>query len=158
MTTLAEHERWMLRALELARLGKREGEVPIGAVLVIADAEVGAGFNQPIGRSDPTAHAEIVALRSAAKALGNYRLPGSTLYVTLEPCTMCLGALIHARVAKLVFGAREPKAGAVVSRLQLAEHRAFNHRIVVEEGVLRDECAALLKSFFEGSRERGTKS
>src|SRR6185503_3680353 len=118
----------MQRALELAWQGRESGEVPVGAVVVLDGAIVGEGFNQPIGAQDPTAHAEIVALRAAAQRIGNYRLTGSTLYVTIEPCQMCVGAMIHARVARLVFGALEPRAGAVESAMRAHEHPALNHR------------------------------
>src|SRR5690554_7555087 len=133
------HNRWMQRALALARQGEALGEVPVGAVIVRAGEIIGEGFNQPISSNDPTAHAEIVALRDAARRAGNYRLPGSVLYVSIEPCVMCCGALVHARVEQVVFGAREPKAGAVCSHLGLLEAESFNHRVAWEEGVLADE-------------------
>lgn len=142
----------MQLALDQARLGAQAGEVPVGAVLVKDGELIAAGFNQPIRSCDPTAHAEIVALRAAAKALGNYRLPDTTLYVTIEPCAMCAGALVHARVGRLVFGAPEPRAGAVVSSLQLLAGEQLNHRIEVESGVLGDECGAIMKSFFRDRR------
>ncbi|MGE0625423.1 MAG: tRNA adenosine(34) deaminase TadA [Pseudomonadales bacterium] len=148
-----DHAFWMRRALELADEAAARGEVPVGAVLVGAGGEIGCGSNAPIGRADPTAHAEILALRSAAERLGNYRLPGTTLYVTVEPCTMCAGALIHARVATLVFGAREPKGGAVVSRGDVL--RGLNHRLNVVEGVLGEECGQRLASFFAARRASG---
>lgn len=143
---------FMQRALALAEQAAAVGEVPVGAVLVRDGVVLGEGFNQPIGAQDPTAHAEIVALRAAARHVGNYRLPESTLYVTLEPCTMCIGAMIHARVARLVFAAREPRAGAVVSALQLGEQGSYNHRFVWQEGVLAAESAALLTRFFKARR------
>lgn len=143
---------FMQRALELARAGAALGEVPVGAVLVQAGVIVGEGFNQPISSQDPTAHAEVVALRDAARRLGNYRLPGTTLYVTIEPCTMCLGALMHARVARVVYGATEPKAGAVVSALRLGEAAHFNHAIAWQGGVLADEVAELMSGFFKARR------
>ncbi|MDR0779758.1 MAG: tRNA adenosine(34) deaminase TadA [Pseudomonadales bacterium] len=143
---------WMRQALLLARQAEQAGEVPVGAVLVRAGEIVGQGYNCPISSKDPTAHAEIVALRAAARAADNYRLPLSTLYVTLEPCTMCVGALIHARVERLVFGALEPRAGAVVSQQQLATHPAYNHQLQVQGGVLEDECATLLREFFRRRR------
>lgn len=144
---------YMQRALELAREAAAAGEVPVGAVLVRDAAVIGAGRNGPIGASDPTAHAEINALRQAARAVGNYRLPGATLYVTLEPCAMCCGALVHARVAKLVFAALEPRAGAVVSTRRLLDDAACNHRVRWR----RDEAcaaasAALLREFFRARR------
>ena len=122
------------------------------AVLVQDGQIIGEGYNQPISANDPTAHAEIMALRQAAGALGNYRLPGTTLYVTIEPCTMCAGALIHARVETLVFGAREPRAGSVVSQARLLEAGHFNHTVAVEEGVCSDECSALIQNFFQQQR------
>ena len=142
----------MRAALELAGEAARRGEVPVGAVVVLDDAIAGRGFNQPIGAHDPTAHAEIVALRDAAARIGNYRLPGSTLYVTIEPCQMCVGAMVHARVARLVFGAREPKAGAIESAMRAHEHPALNHRLEAVGGVLEDECRAMIQGFFEERR------
>ena len=143
----------MRRALEQARQAASLGEVPIGALLVDATDElVACGHNQPIGACDPSAHAEIVVLRAAAQKLGNYRLPGTTLYVTLEPCTMCVGALVHARVARLVYGAAEPKTGAIESTLQLFDQGGFNHRPEITAGVLADECAALMTAFFAARR------
>jgi tRNA(adenine34) deaminase len=122
----------------------------------VRDGEVlGEGANAPIERHDPTAHAEIVALRAAALRVGNYRLPGSTLYVTIEPCTMCAGALIHARIETLVFGAREPRAGAIVSSAAVIANAGLNHRVAVVEGILAEECQALLKTFFRARREDG---
>ncbi|MEQ8409010.1 MAG: tRNA adenosine(34) deaminase TadA [Gammaproteobacteria bacterium] len=149
-----EHEAWMRLALAQADLARARDEVPVGAVLVNAGQQLAAGYNQPITANDPTAHAEIVALRSAALVSANYRLPGSVLYVTIEPCTMCIGALIHARVDTLVFGAAEPRAGAVVSQLSLADKDFFNHRIQIVSGVLEIECAGLMKDFF-AARRRG---
>ena len=146
---------FMQVALELARDAESVGEVPVGAVLVRDGMEIGRGYNCPISHADPTAHAEIRALRQAAAIAGNYRLPDSTLYVTIEPCAMCVGAMIHARVARIVFGAREPRAGAVVSREQLAGKDWLNHRIEVTEGVLAEDCAALLQNFFS-RRRRGS--
>ncbi|MDA0806067.1 MAG: tRNA adenosine(34) deaminase TadA [Proteobacteria bacterium] len=143
---------WMQLALEQARLAESQGEVPVGAVLVIGEALVAAAYNAPISGCDPSAHAEIAVLRKAAGQLHNYRLPTSTLYVTVEPCTMCMGAIIHSRVQRVVFGAREPRAGAVVSQLKLAEQDFYNHRVEVTEGVLADECGALVSSFFRSRR------
>lgn len=148
----ATHEHWMRRALELARQAGAREEVPIGAVVVRDGAILGEGWNQPIAGHDPTAHAEIVALRQAAANMANYRLPDATLYVTIEPCTMCVGALVHARIGTVVFGAREPKAGALVSNLHLHEQSFYNHRLAVEEGVLAEECAALMSEFFRTRR------
>jgi tRNA(adenine34) deaminase len=141
----------MRQALDEARLAQERGEVPIGALVVIDGKVVAKGYNQPIGSQDPTAHAEVVALRAAAKALSNYRLPGSTLYVTLEPCLLCVGAIVQARVT-LVYGARDPKGGAVKSLLRVDELR-LNHRFEVVEGVLADDCGRLLVDFFRGRRE-----
>lgn len=146
---------FMHRALELARRAGDMGEVPVGAVLVSAGNVIGEGSNSVIGAADPTAHAEIVALRGAARRAGNYRLPGTTLYVTLEPCTMCLGALIHARVATLVFAAREPRAGAVCSAAQLLGAGIYNHRLAWREGPLAADSGALLTEFFRARREAG---
>ena len=143
---------WMQLALEQARLAESQGEVPVGAVLVIGEALVAAAYNAPISGCDPSAHAEIAVLRKAAGQLHNYRLPTSTLYVTIEPCTMCMGAIIHSRVQRVVFGAREPRAGAVVSQLKLAEQDFYNHRVEVTEGVLAEECGALVSSFFRSRR------
>ncbi len=147
-------ETWMRHALVLAQRAASEGEVPVGAVLVRDGEVLGEGFNAPISGCDPTAHAEIQALRAAASSLANYRLPGATLYVTIEPCTMCVGALIHARISRLVFGAREPKAGAVVSQNNLLAHPAMNTQISYAEGVLADECSALISRFFAQRREQ----
>jgi len=144
---------WMALALTLAERAAGEGEVPVGAVLVRAGALIGEGWNRPIGAADPTAHAEIQALRDAAARLSNYRLPGSTLYVTLEPCVMCAGAIIHARVERVVYGAPDPKAGACGSVFDLlpADGR-FNHRTVCTGGVLADACAETLRAFFRARR------
>ena len=130
------------------------GEVPVGALVVIDGEVVGRGFNQPVGRRDPTAHAEIVALRDAAARLGNYRLPGCTLYVTLEPCAMCAGAIMHARVARVVFGARDPKTGAAGSVVDLFAAARLNHHTSVSGDVLADECGSLLSAFFAARRGR----
>jgi len=146
------HDTFMRAALDEARRGFTAGEVPVGAVVVLNSEIVGRGFNQPIGASDPTAHAEIVALRQAARALGNYRLVGSTMYVTIEPCLMCVGAMVHARVETLVFGAPEPKAGAVVSSCRAHELPSLNHRIEVVGGVLEEDCRAVIQEFFRTRR------
>jgi tRNA(Arg) A34 adenosine deaminase TadA len=143
---------FMQRALELARAGERLGEVPVGAVLVVDGVVVGEGFNAPISRHDPTAHAEIVALRKAAEHLDNYRLDGATLYVTLEPCTMCVGALVHARIARVVFAATEPKAGSLVSARRQLESGYYNHVFAFESGLLVDEASRLLSDFFRRRR------
>ena len=150
--SIAEHERWMRRALALADRAENEGEVPIGAVVVRDGELLGEGWNQVICANDPSAHAEVVALRDAAAVAGNYRLPGSTLYVTLEPCTMCAGAMIHARVGLLVFAAREPKAGVVCSTCALLDEPRYNHRIRWQEGVLADASREKLQSFFQSRR------
>jgi tRNA(adenine34) deaminase len=142
----------MRAALDLARRAQERGEVPVGAVVVLDDAILGEGFNQPIAAHDPTAHAEIVALRDAARRIRNYRLPGATLYVTIEPCQMCVGALVHARVARIVYGAREPKAGALESAMRAHEHPSLNHRLVAVGGVLEDECREVIQGFFEERR------
>lgn len=147
-----DDERWMRRALELARLSEAAGEVPVGALVVRDGAVLGEGHNAPIGLHDPTAHAEVRALRAAAAATANYRLGGATLYVTIEPCAMCAGALVHARIARLVFAAREPRAGVVASNIGLLGQPFLNHRVVVSEGPLGDECAALMRDFFARRR------
>ncbi len=144
--------RWMARAVALARVAESQGEVPVGAVLVRDDVLLAEGYNRPISACDPTAHAEIVALRAAAAQAGNYRLPGSTLYVTLEPCAMCAGAIVQARVARVVFGARDPRAGAAGSVFQVFGEARLNHRPVVVEGVLAEPCGALLSDFFRRRR------
>lgn len=145
---------FMRLALAEAEQAAALGEVPVGAVLVLDGKVIGRGFNQPISSNDPSAHAEMVALRQAAQGLSNYRLPNSTLYVTLEPCTMCAGLLVHSRIKRLVFGASETKAGAVISRSQILEQPWMNHRIEVEGGVLGEECATVLSAFFKARRAR----
>jgi tRNA(adenine34) deaminase len=149
---VSEHVIFMRLALEQARLAAEAGEVPIGAVVVAGGEVVGRGFNRPIGAVDPTAHAEVIALREAARTLGNYRLTGLDLYVTLEPCLMCVGALVHARVARVIFGAREPKTGALVSTLQALDIPALNHRFEIVEGVLEAECRDIVQTFFRDRR------
>lgn len=144
----------MRAALGLAREAGAAEEVPVGAVVVVGGEIVGRGYNQPILGNDPTAHAEIMALRDAARRLGNYRLPGSTLYVTLEPCVMCTGAIMHARVARVVYGARDPKTGAAGSIIDLYREDRLNHHAEIEGGVLAEECGALLSSFFAARRRR----
>jgi tRNA(adenine34) deaminase len=144
---------WMQHALALARRAEALGEVPVGAVVVRDGVVLGEGWNRPITDHDPTAHAEIVALRAAAQAAGNYRLPGSTLYVTLEPCLMCTGAMVHARVERLVFGAYDAKRGAAGSQFDAFTAPGLNHRVEVTGGVLAEECAALLQAFFRQRRE-----
>lgn len=145
--------RWMGAALACAREAEASGEVPVGAVIVSAAGElVARAANSPIAASDPTAHAEILALRAAGRALGNYRLPGTVIYVTLEPCAMCVGALVHARVARIVYGAADPKTGACGSVFDLAASPRMNHRIAVTGGVCAEESAELLRRFFAARR------
>jgi tRNA(adenine34) deaminase len=141
-------------ALDLAREAGAAGEVPVGALVVLEGEIVGRGFNQPIGRSDPTAHAEIMALRDAAAHLGNYRLPGCSLYVTLEPCAMCAGAIMHARISRVVFGARDPKTGVAGSVIDLFAEERLNHHAELVGGVLEVECGGLLSAFFAARRCR----
>jgi tRNA(adenine34) deaminase len=145
----------MRTALALAVEARRRGEVPVGAVVVLDGTVIGTGFNQPIAATDPTAHAEIVALREAGRRLGNYRLTGATLYVTIEPCQMCVGAMIHARIARLVYGTREPKAGAIESAMRAHEHPSLNHRMDATGGVLEEECRAVMQEFFREKRAEG---
>jgi len=147
----------MREALIEGKIALLAGEVPVGSVVVAADGQiVGRGFNQPIGANDPTAHAEIQALRDAARLLGNYRLNGTTLYVTVEPCPMCAGALIHSRVDRLVYGTHEPKSGAVCSAMRMLDHPALNHRIEIVSGVLEDKCREMIQDFF-GEKRRTLK-
>jgi tRNA(adenine34) deaminase len=150
-----EDERWMREALALAREAESRGEVPVGAIVVCDGAIVGRGGNAPIERNDPTAHAEIAALRSAAAALGNYRLPSCELYVTLEPCAMCAGAMLHARLRRVVFGAHDPKTGACGSVIDLFAQPLLNHHTWVMGEVLAAECGALLSAFFAARRAEG---
>jgi tRNA(adenine34) deaminase len=148
----ADAEHWMREALALARLAQKRGEVPVGAVVIRDGVLVGRGGNAPVAANDPTAHAEIAALRDAARALGNYRLPDCDLYVTLEPCAMCAGAIMHARIRRLVFGASDPKTGACGSVVDLFADRRLNHHAIVIGGVAADECGELLSSFFAARR------
>ena len=143
---------WMQQALALAERARALGEVPVGAVVVQGEQVVGQGWNRPITSRDPSAHAEIVALRDAARQLQNYRLPGCRLYVTIEPCAMCAGAMVHARIAQLFFGAFEPKAGAVVSNLRLLDADHLNHRVAYHSGVCADACSSLIRDFFRARR------
>jgi tRNA(adenine34) deaminase len=143
---------WMQRALELAQQAQTEGEVPVGAVLVLNDAVLGEGWNRPVTTHDPTAHAEILALRAAGATLGNYRLAGATLYVTLEPCLMCAGAMLHARIARLVFGAYDPKAGAAGSVFSVLNSERTNHHVAVTGGLTENDCGEMLRNFFKGRR------
>lgn len=145
---------WMRHAIELARQGQESGEVPVGAVIVKDDQIVGEGWNQPIGQHDPSAHAEMVALRQAGKTLNNYRLLATTLYVTLEPCVMCAGAIIHARVGRVVYGANDPKAGAAGSVVDIFANPRINHHVTVEGGLLATECGDLLTQFFKAKRRQ----
>ncbi len=144
---------WMHHALKLAERAQQEGEVPVGAVLVLNDEIIGEGWNRPIAAHDPTAHAEIMALRAGAAKLGNYRLNNTTLYVTLEPCVMCAGAMMHARIKRLVFGASDPKAGAIISVFNIFDSSKLNHRVEYVGGILSDECGAILSRFFEARRK-----
>lgn len=145
-------QHWMQYAITLAKKAQQYDEVPVGAVIVKDNKIIGEGFNQPISSQDPTAHAEIIALRQAAKNTGNYRLIDTTLYVTIEPCVMCIGALIHARVKRLVFGANEPKAGAAISQFQLANHPTLNHQLTIEHGICQQQCSELIQQFFRHKR------
>jgi tRNA(adenine34) deaminase len=145
-------EAFMRRALELAQRAQEEGEVPVGAVVVLEEKILGEGWNRPIAASDPTAHAEIQAMRSAATAFRNYRLTGATLYVTLEPCAMCVGAMFHARIGRVVFGAADPKTGAAGSVIDLFKTEKLNHHALIQGGVLAEECRALLSGFFASRR------
>lgn len=145
----------MREALALARRAEAAGEVPVGAVVVVEDRVVGRGFNRPISGGDPTAHAEILALREAAQTCGNYRLEAATLYATLEPCVMCAGALVAARVRRLVFGARDLRFGGVRSKFALADSHLLNHRVEIVEGVLGAECTEMLQAFFRSRRRPG---
>jgi len=148
-----DDEAWMGRALQLAGQAAAAGEVPVGAVVVLDGQEIGAGFNAPITGCDPTAHAEIKALRSAARGVQNYRLPGATLYVTLEPCTMCVGAIVHSRISRLVYGATEPKAGAVESARQMLQDGHLNWQVSATGGVLAGQCGDIIQRFFASRRE-----
>ncbi len=144
----------MQRAYELALKAREHDEVPVGAVIVLDDQIIGEGWNQPISSHDPTAHAEIIALRQAGQTINNYRLSGATMYVTLEPCAMCAGALVHARLAKLVFATEDPKTGACGSVLDIIQHDALNHKVEIEHGTMQDECRTLLQDFFKQKRLR----
>jgi len=142
----------MRAALSQAARAASCGEVPVGAVVVQDGAIIGEGYNQPIESHDPTAHAEILALRDAGRRVGNYRLTGATLYVTIEPCQMCVGAMVHARIARVVYGTREPRAGAIESAMRAHEHPALNHRLIAEGGVLESECRSMMQGFFKDRR------
>ncbi|MEQ1949056.1 MAG: tRNA adenosine(34) deaminase TadA [Bryobacteraceae bacterium] len=147
-----QHEEFMRQALKLAREAEAAGEVPVGAVIVLDGKIIGCGRNSPVSASDPTAHAEILALREAGRAIGNYRIEGASLYATLEPCVMCAGALVAARITKLVFGARDLRFGGVRSKFQIADSDVLNHRIVITEGILGAECTQLIQDFFAKRR------
>jgi len=151
-TLTSDDEKHMQRALELAHQAEAEGEVPVGAVIVKDNVIIAEGYNRPIAGHDPTAHAEIQTIRAAAACVGNYRLPDTTLYVTLEPCIMCIGAITHARIERLVYGATDPRAGAIHSIYTIPEDRKLNHHILVEGGMLADECGQVLKDFFRRKR------
>ena len=155
-TITAEDEHWLRHALLLARRAQEAGEVPVGAVLVKEGRVVGEGWNRPIGDHDPSAHAEMLAMRSAAQRVGNYRLLDTTLYVTLEPCVMCAGAIIHARVGRLVYGASDPKAGGVHSVYDVIANPRLNHRLPWQGGVLEPECGQILRDFFRARRGKTT--
>jgi len=144
----------MQTALALAEQARQLGEVPVGALVVLDGRVIGEGFNQPISATDPTAHAEIVAMREAARRIGNYRLTGAELYVTIEPCQMCVGAMVHARIARVIYGTREPRAGALESAMRAHEHPALNHRMEAVGGVLEEECSAVIQEFFAGRRAK----
>lgn len=148
-----EDAAWMRQALDLARQAAREGEVPVGAVLIQGGQVIGEGWNRPITSNDPTAHAEIMALRAAGQQIGNYRLVDTTLYVTLEPCLMCAGAIVHARVGRLVFGAWDPKTGAIASVFNILDSAYLNHKVAWSGGLLAEECGLLLKEFFQLRRK-----
>ena len=149
---LETHERWMTLALKQAEAAAQAGEVPVGAVLIAEGAVLAEAHNRSISAQDPTAHAEILALRAAAISRQNYRLPRTTLYVTIEPCMMCVGALIHARIDQLVFGAREPRSGAVISQQNLLDNTSVNHKVRYREGVLAEECGNIMQVFFQSRR------
>jgi tRNA(adenine34) deaminase len=148
------HDQFMAEALVQAGTARDADEVPIGAVVVVDGVVVGRGFNQPISSGDPTAHAEIVAIRDAARAVGNYRLTGATLYVTIEPCLMCVGAFVHARIGTVVYGASEPRTGALESTVRAGDLPGHNHRVAIVGGVCEEECRALMQEFFRARRGR----
>jgi tRNA(adenine34) deaminase len=143
---------WMQRAFELAQEAQAHDEVPVGAIIVYQDQIIGEGWNQPISSNDPTAHAEIMALRDAGNKMENYRLPDATMYVTLEPCAMCAGALVHARIAKLVYAVEDPKTGASGSVFNLLQTEELNHKVEIEKGILEEECRSLIQTFFKEKR------
>jgi tRNA(adenine34) deaminase len=149
----ANHEIFMHQAVDQAAKALGNGEVPVGAIVVNNGYAIGTGFNQPVGRSDPTAHAEVIALRKAAHHVGNYRLTGATVYVTIEPCLMCAGAMVHARIGTLVFGALEPRTGVVRSRMRVFDEAFQNHRVEVVGGVLEEQCRSMIQTFFADRRK-----
>lgn len=154
MTNFTEQDlQYMQRAFELAEVAKEKGEVPVGAVLVKGGEVIGEGFNQPILNNDPTAHAEVVALRQAGSKIENYRLVDTTLFVTLEPCAMCAMALVHARVGRVVYATEDPRTGAGGSVLNILQHESFNHHCLVESGLMKESCSAQLKAFFKAKRD-----
>ena len=154
MTDLAEHQVWMTKALELAEQAQAAGEVPVGALVVKDNQIIGKGFNQPIANHDPTAHAEVIALRNAGQKVNNYRLVDTTVYVTLEPCAMCAMAMVHARVKTIVFATKEPRTGAGGSLYQLLQHQGHNHQVEIIEGVMQQQSAQMLTSFFKQKRQK----
>ncbi len=149
---MTQDAKWMQRAFELADEAKSQGEVPVGAIVVHKDKIIGEGYNQPISSNDPTAHAEINALRDAGNKLGNYRLADTTMYVTLEPCAMCAGAIVHARITKLVYAADDPKTGACGSVFNLLQSNELNHKVEIEKGIMEKECCSLIQTFFKEKR------
>ena len=154
---MSDHLKYMQRAFELAQQAKTNDEVPVGAVVVLNDEIIGEGANQPISANDPTAHAEIIALRNAGNHVGNYRLPEATVYVTLEPCAMCAGAMVHARICKLIYAADDPKTGACGSVFDLLQMDELNHKVEIEKGLLEEECRSLLQNFFKSKRNSKSK-
>jgi len=149
---MTQEQKWMQVAINLANHASSIDEIPVGAIIVYENKIIGEGWNQPISSNDPTAHAEIMALRDAGKNIGNYRLPDATMYVTLEPCAMCAGAIVHARLAKLVYAVDDPKTGACGSVLNLLQIDEFNHKVEIENGILEDECRTLIQDFFKEKR------
>lgn len=149
---MTQDAKWMQRAFELAQEAKSQDEVPVGAVIVFEEQIIGEGWNQPISTNDPTAHAEIVALRDAGNNIGNYRLSDATMYVTLEPCSMCASAIVHARLTKLVYAVEEPKAGACGSVFNLLQTKELNHQVEIEKGVMEEDCRSLIQTFFKEKR------
>ena len=156
LTSMSEDVKWMQRAYELAQKAKEHDEVPVGAVIVYENRIIGAGWNQPISSHDPTAHAEIIALRDAGNNLGNYRIPNATMYVTLEPCTMCAGAIVHARLANLIFATTDAKTGACGSVFNLLQSEELNHKVEIDKGVMVDECRSLIQTFFKDKRRKSS--